>query len=168
MGPEVPKEDLIWQDPLPAAVHTPTAEDIATLKTAIADAGLSVSELVSVAWASASTFRGGDKRAAPTARLALEPQKSWPVNAIASRVLPTLQGIQQASGKASLADIIVLAGVVGVSRLPRRRAFRLAFPPAASMRVRIGPMWKRWICSRWPMVSATIVALAAASPPKRC
>lgn len=62
MGPEVPKEDLIWQDPLPAAVHTPTAEDIATLKTAIADAGLSVSELVSVARASASTFRGGDKR----------------------------------------------------------------------------------------------------------
>lgn len=62
MGPEVPKEDLIWQDPLPAAVHAPTAEDIATLKTAIADAGLSVSELVSVAQASASTFRGGDKR----------------------------------------------------------------------------------------------------------
>lgn len=117
MGPEVPKEDLIWQDPLPAAIHNPTAEDIATLKTAIADAGLSVSELVSVAWASASTFRGGDKRGgANGARLALEPQNSWPVNAIAARVLPTLQAIQQASGKASLADIIVLAGVVGIEQ----------------------------------------------------
>ncbi|HBT4789972.1 TPA: catalase/peroxidase HPI, partial [Klebsiella variicola subsp. variicola] len=62
LGPEVPKEDLIWQDPLPAATHQPSAEDIASLKTAIAGAGLSVSELVSVAWASASTFRGGDKR----------------------------------------------------------------------------------------------------------
>ncbi|MBN0949144.1 catalase-peroxidase, partial [Pseudomonas aeruginosa] len=71
LGPEVPKEDLIWQDPLPAATHQPSAEDIASLKTAIAGAGLSVSELVSVAWASASTFRGGDKRGgANGARLA--------------------------------------------------------------------------------------------------
>ncbi|HIE9796211.1 TPA: catalase/peroxidase HPI [Klebsiella pneumoniae] len=117
LGPEVPKEDLIWQDPLPAATHQPSAEDIASLKTAIAGAGLSVSELVSVAWASASTFRGGDKRGgANGARLALAPQKDWPVNAIASRVLPTLQAIQRASGKASLADIIVLAGVVGVEQ----------------------------------------------------
>ena len=115
--PEVPKEDLIWQDPLPAATHQPSAEDIASLKSAIAGAGLSVSELVSVAWASASTFRGGDKRGgANGARLALAPQKDWPVNAIASRVLPTLQAIQRASGKASLADIIVLAGVVGVEQ----------------------------------------------------
>ena len=117
LGPEVPKEDLIWQDPLPAATHQPSAEDIASLKSAIAGAGLSVSELVSVAWASASTFRGGDKRGgANGARLALAPQKDWPVNAIASRVLPTLQAIQRASGKASLADIIVLAGVVGVEQ----------------------------------------------------
>ncbi|MCS5873491.1 hypothetical protein LN650_15480 [Klebsiella pneumoniae subsp. pneumoniae] len=73
--------------------------------------------MVSVAWASASTFRGGDKRGgANGARLALAPQKDWPVNAIASRVLPTLQAIQRASGKASLADIIVLAGVVGVEQ----------------------------------------------------
>ena len=129
MGPEVPKEDLIWQDPLPAAVHTPTAKDIATLKTAIADAGLSVSELVSVAWASASTFRGGDKRGgANGARLALEPQKSWPVNAIASRVLPTLQGIQQASGKASLADIIVLAGVVGIEQAAAAAGVQVSVP----------------------------------------
>ncbi|EPG3107390.1 catalase/peroxidase HPI [Klebsiella aerogenes] len=117
LGPEVPKEDLIWQDPLPAPTHNPTASDIATLKTAIADSGLSVSELVSVAWASASTFRGGDKRGgANGARLAMLPQREWPVNAIASKVLPTLQAIQKASGKASLADIIVLAGVVGVEQ----------------------------------------------------
>ncbi|HCM7862853.1 catalase/peroxidase HPI [Klebsiella aerogenes] len=117
LGPEVPKEDLIWQDPLPAPTHNPTASDIATLKTAIADSGLSVSELVSVAWASASTFRGGDKRGgANGARLVLLPQREWPVNAIASKVLPTLQAIQKASGKASLADIIVLAGVVGVEQ----------------------------------------------------
>ncbi|MEW5183450.1 catalase/peroxidase HPI [Klebsiella aerogenes] len=117
LGPEVPKEDLIWQDPLPAPTHNPTASDIATLKTAIADSGLSVSELVSVAWASASTFRGGDKRGgANGARLALLPQREWSVNAIASKVLPTLQAIQKASGKASLADIIVLAGVVGVEQ----------------------------------------------------
>ncbi|MFY0168130.1 catalase/peroxidase HPI [Klebsiella aerogenes] len=117
LGPEVPKEDLIWQDPLPAPTHNPTASDIATLKTAIADSGLSVSELVSVAWVSASTFRGGDKRGgANGARLALLPQREWPVNAIASKVLPTLQAIQKASGKASLADIIVLAGVVGVEQ----------------------------------------------------
>ena len=117
LGPEVPKEDLIWQDPLPAPTHNPTASDIATLKTAIADSGLSVSELVSVAWASASTFRGGDKRGgANGARLALLPQREWPVNAIASKVLPTLQAIQKASGKASLADIIVLAGVVGIEQ----------------------------------------------------
>ena len=129
IGPEVPKEDLIWQDPLPAAIHAPTAEDIATLKTVIADAGLSVSELVSVAWASASTFRGGDKRGgANGARLALEPQKSWPVNAIASRVLPTLQAIQQASGKASLADIIVLAGVVGIEQAAAAAGVQVSVP----------------------------------------
>jgi catalase-peroxidase len=129
LGPEVPKEDLIWQDPLPAATHNPTAADIATLKTAIADAGLSVSELVSVAWASASTFRGGDKRGgANGARLALLPQREWPVNAIASKVLPTLQAIQKASGKASLADIIVLAGVVGVEQAAAAAGVRVNVP----------------------------------------
>ncbi|MET0519510.1 MAG: catalase/peroxidase HPI [Burkholderiaceae bacterium] len=115
LGPEVPKEDLIWQDPLPAATHNPSAADIADLKARIAASGLSVSELVSVAWASASTFRGGDKRGgANGARLALAPQKDWAVNKGAVQVLPKLVEIQQASGKASLADVIVLAGGVGI------------------------------------------------------
>lgn len=117
MGPEVPKEDLIWQDPLPQATHTPSKADIEELKQKIADSGLTVSELVSVAWASASTFRSGDKRGgANGARLALAPQRGWAVNAVAARVLPVLEAIQKASGKASLADIIVLAGVVGLEK----------------------------------------------------
>lgn len=117
IGPEVPKEDLIWQDPLPQAIYAPTPADIDFLKAEIARAGLSVSELVSVAWASASTFRGGDKRGgANGARLALAPQRDWDVNAVAARVLPKLEAIQKAANKASLADIIVLAGVVGVEQ----------------------------------------------------
>lgn len=117
LGPEVPAEDLLWQDPLPTPSHQPTAADIADLKARIAAAGLSVSELVSVAWASASTFRGGDKRGgANGARLALAPQKDWAVNQGAVQVLPKLVEIQKASGKASLADVIVLAGVVGVEQ----------------------------------------------------
>ena len=117
LGPEVPKEELIWQDPLPVATHKPSAADIADLKSKIAAAGLSVSELVSVAWASAATFRGGDKRGgANGARLALAPQKDWPVNKIAVQALSKLVAIQKASGKASLADVIVLAGSVGVEQ----------------------------------------------------
>ncbi len=117
LGPEVPKEDLIWQDPLPAATHKPTAADITDLKAKIAASGLSVAELVSVAWASASTFRGGDKRGgANGARLALSPQKDWPVNKIAVQALSKLVAIQKASGKVSLADVIVLAGSVGVEQ----------------------------------------------------
>ncbi len=83
IGPEVPKEDLIWQDPLPQPIYNPTEQDIIDLKFAIADSGLSVSELVSVAWGvPASTFRGGDKRGgANGARLALTPQRDWDVNA---------------------------------------------------------------------------------------
>ncbi|XBS71494.1 catalase/peroxidase HPI [Acerihabitans sp. KWT182] len=117
LGPEVPKEDLLWQDPLPTPAHQPTSADVIELKMKIAESGLSVSELVSVAWASASTFRGGDKRGgANGARLALAPQIGWEVNQAAARVLPALQRIQQSSGKASLADVIVLAGVVGVEQ----------------------------------------------------
>ncbi|WP_105633445.1 catalase/peroxidase HPI [Cronobacter dublinensis] len=129
IGPEVPKEDLIWQDPLPAAIHQPTQADIDALKVEIANAGLSVSELVSVAWASASTFRGGDKRGgANGARLALAPQRDWDVNASAARALATLEEIQRATNKASLADLIVLAGVVGIEQAAKAAGVDITVP----------------------------------------
>jgi catalase-peroxidase len=132
LGPEVPKEDLLWQDPLPAPTHQPSAADIADLKAKIAESGLSVSELVSAAWASASTFRGGDKRGgANGARLALAPQKDWEVNRIAANALPKLKAVQQASGKASLADVIVLAGVVGVEQAAAAAGVKVEVPFAA-------------------------------------
>jgi catalase-peroxidase len=98
LGPEVPKEDLIWQDPLPAATHSPTAADISDIKARIAASGLSVGELVSLAWASASTFRGVDKRGgANGARLALAPQRDWEVNKVAVKALPKKsRGLRQA------------------------------------------------------------------------
>ncbi|WP_259275026.1 catalase/peroxidase HPI [Rahnella variigena] len=129
IGPEVPKEDLIWQDPLPVPVYHPTGADIAQLKEKIAASGLSVSELVSVAWASASTFRGGDKRGgANGARLALRPQRDWDVNAVAARVLPALESIQQSVQKVSLADVIVLAGVVGVEKAAKAAGVDIEVP----------------------------------------
>ncbi|WP_238484662.1 catalase/peroxidase HPI [Rahnella bonaserana] len=129
IGPEVPKEDLIWQDPLPVPVYHPTGADIAQLKEKIAASGLSVSELVSVAWASASTFRGGDKRGgANGARLALRPQRDWDVNAVAARVLPALESVQQSSQKVSLADVIVLAGVVGVEKAAKAAGVDIEVP----------------------------------------
>ncbi|WP_321889677.1 catalase/peroxidase HPI [Paraburkholderia bannensis] len=132
LGPEVPGEDLLWQDPLPAPLHRPSAADIADLKMKIAESGLSVSELVSVAWASASTFRGGDKRGgANGARIALAPQKDWDVNKAAVAVLPKLRAIQQVSGKASLADVIVLAGVVGIEQAAEAAGVKVAVPFAA-------------------------------------
>jgi len=129
IGPEVPKEDLIWQDPLPVPVYHPTGADIAQLKEKIAASDLSVSELVSVAWASASTFRGGDKRGgANGARLALRPQRDWDVNAVAARVLPALESIQQSVQKVSLADVIVLAGVVGVEKAAKAAGVDIEVP----------------------------------------
>ncbi len=129
LGPEVPKEDLLWQDPLPAATHHPTAADLAELKAKVAASGLSVSQLVSVAWASASTFRGGDKRGgANGARLALSPQKQWAVNTKAVEALPKLIELQRASGKASLADVIVLAGVVGVEQAAKAAGVPVEVP----------------------------------------
>ena len=129
LGPEVPKEDLIWQDPLPAVTHHPSAADISDLKARIAASGLSAGEMVSVAWASASTFRGGDKRGgANGARLALAPQKDWEVNQIAVKTLPTLAEIQKSSGKASLADVIVLAGSVGVEQAAKAAGVAVAVP----------------------------------------
>jgi catalase-peroxidase len=129
LGPEVPKEDLLWQDPLPAAIHKPSAGDVADLKAKIAASGLSVSELVSVAWASASTFRGSDKRGgANGARLRLAPQKDWEVNKSVLKALAKLEEIQKASGKASLADVIVLAGVVGVEQAAKAAGLNVDVP----------------------------------------
>src|SRR5450759_1240412 len=127
LGAEVPKEDLIWQDPIPAVNHTLIDEkDISALKAKLLNSGLSVSHLLSTAWASASSFRGSDKRGgANGARIRLTPQKGWVVNnpAQLTKVLGTLEDIQkefnstQFTGKkVSLADLIVLAGCAGVEK----------------------------------------------------
>ncbi len=139
LGPEVPKEELIWQDPIPAVNHPLVdAQDIATLKKKILASGLSVSELVSTAWASASTFRGSDKRGgANGARIRLAPQKDWEVNEPArlSKVLKIMEGIQhdfnsKASGgkKVSLADLIVLAGCAGVEQAAKNAGHVVVVP----------------------------------------
>jgi catalase-peroxidase len=127
LGPLVPKEELIWQDPIPAINHELVGDqDIAALKAKILSAGLSVSELVSTAWASASTFRGSDKRGgANGARIRLSPQKDWDVNQPAelAKVLAKLEGIQKefnagqkGDKKVSLADLIVLGGSAAVEK----------------------------------------------------
>jgi catalase-peroxidase len=126
LGPEVPKEDLIWQDPIPEADYPQIeASDVRTLKQKIADSGLSVADLVRTAWASASTFRGSDKRGgANGARIRLEPQRNWDVNEPEklARVLDVYEGIKRdfdgsAGGKkVSIADLIVLGGSVGIEK----------------------------------------------------
>ncbi|MEJ6004781.1 catalase/peroxidase HPI [Paucibacter sp. AS339] len=138
LGPEVPAEELLWQDPLPAASGTPIdAQDIAALKAQIQASGLTVSQMVSTAWASASTFRGSDKRGgANGARIRLAPQKDWAVNRPAqlAEVLQKLEQIQasfkaQQPAKAlSLADLIVLAGGVGVEMAAHKAGHRIAVP----------------------------------------
>ncbi len=131
LGPEVPKEELIWQDPIPAATHKLTDKDIATLKEKIAASGLTVSQLVSTAWASASTFRGSDKRGgANGARIRLAPQKDWQVNnpAQLAKVLQILEGIQKDFGNVSLADLIVLAGNAGVEKAAKNAGFDITVP----------------------------------------
>jgi catalase-peroxidase len=139
LGPEVPAEELIWQDPIPAVNHKLiNAKDIASLKGKILASGLSVSELVSTAWAAASTFRGSDKRGgANGARIRLAPQKDWEVNQPArlAKVLKTLEDIQSAfnsaqSGgkKVSLADLIVLAGCAGVERAAKNAGYDVTVP----------------------------------------
>ena len=138
-GPEVPEEELIWQDPIPAVTHQLIDEqDIADLKGRILASGLSVSQLVSTAWASASTFRGSDMRGgANGARIRLAPQKDWEVNQPdqLATVLQTLEGIQQefsnaaSDGKAvSLADVIVLAGCAGVEQAARNAGADVTVP----------------------------------------
>ncbi len=139
LGPDVPTEELIWQDPIPTANHPLIdAQDIASLKSKILASGLSVSELVSTAWASASTFRGSDKRGgANGARIRLAPQKFWAVNQPAQlgKVLDALEGIQSAfngaaSGgkKVSLADLIVLAGGAGVEKAAKNAGHEVTVP----------------------------------------
>jgi len=139
LGPEVPAEELLWQDPIPALDHPLVGEpDIASLKQKILASGLSVSELVSTAWASASTFRGSDKRGgANGARIRLAPQKDWEVNQPEqlSKVLKALEGIQgefngaQSGGKkVSLADLIVLAGSAGIEQAAKNAGHQVNVP----------------------------------------
>lgn len=136
LGPEVPKEVLIWQDPLPAVKkYKLTPGDIAGLKTKVAASGLSVGELVSTAWASASTFRGSDKRGgANGARIRLAPQRNWEVNnpARLNKVLKTLEAIQAKFNKGkkvvSMADLIVLAGGVGIEMAAKKAKLSVKVP----------------------------------------
>ena len=139
LGPEVPAEDLIWQDPIPAVTYKPVDEsDIAALKEKILASGLSVSQLVSTAWASASTYRNSDKRGgANGARLRLAPQKDWEVNdpAQLASILKTLEGIQQEFNGAqsdgrmiSIADLIVLGGCAGVEQAARNAGHEVKVP----------------------------------------
>jgi catalase-peroxidase len=139
LGPEVPQEELIWQDPVPAVDHPLIDDaDVAALKASVLATGLTVSELVSTAWASASTFRGGDKRGgANGARIRLAPQKDWEVNQPErlARVLSVLELIQREfnqeasdSKKVSLADLIVLAGNAGVERAAKAAGYEVTVP----------------------------------------
>ncbi|HVN34835.1 MAG TPA: catalase/peroxidase HPI [Casimicrobiaceae bacterium] len=139
LGPEVPKEELLWQDPVPPVDHKLIdAQDVASLKAEILGSGLSVSQLVTTAWASASTFRGSDKRGgANGARIRLAPQKEWEVNQPAQlgKVLEALQGIQRAFNaaqtggkKVSLADLIVLAGCAGVEQAATNAGHSVTVP----------------------------------------
>ncbi|MFI0219322.1 catalase/peroxidase HPI [Streptomyces lydicus] len=138
LGPEVPDETLLWQDPLPEREGELVDDaDIAALKAKLLDSGLTVSQLVSTAWASASTFRGSDKRGgANGARIRLEPQRGWEANDPdqLAQVLRTLEGIQQefnaSSGakKVSLADLIVLGGVAAVEKAAKEAGFEVAVP----------------------------------------
>jgi catalase-peroxidase len=139
LGPEVPQEELLWQDPIPAVTHPLVDDhDVEALKSKILASGLSVSQLVSTAWASASTFRGSDKRGgANGARIRLAPQKDWEVNSPAqlATVLATLESIQkefnaaQTGGKqVSLADLIVLGGCAGIEKAARNAGHEVKVP----------------------------------------
>ncbi|PLK49069.1 catalase/peroxidase HPI [Uliginosibacterium sp. TH139] len=137
LGPDVPAEELIWQDPVPAVDHPLVdAADIAALKAKVLASGLSTAELVATAWASASTFRGSDKRGgANGARIRLAPQKDWEVNQPAqlAKVLGVLEGIQKGfnaagSKKVSLADLIVLAGSAAVAQAAKAAGFTVEVP----------------------------------------
>ncbi|MEV5806688.1 catalase/peroxidase HPI [Streptomyces parvulus] len=136
LGPEVPQETLLWQDPLPESEGEPIgAEDVVTLKTKLLESGLSVAQLVSTAWASASTFRGSDKRGgANGARIRLQPQRGWEVNEPdeLAQVLRVLEGVQQefnsGAKKVSLADLIVLGGSAAVEKAAKEAGFQVQVP----------------------------------------
>ncbi|WP_397362570.1 catalase/peroxidase HPI [Olleya sp. R77988] len=132
LGPEVPKEELIWQDPIPSVNYTLSATDISTLKTLILESGLTISQLVTTAWASASTYRDSDKRGgANGARIRLEPQNRWEVNnpMELNNVLNELEFIQNKfSGNVSIADLIVLGGNVGVEQAAKNAGHTITVP----------------------------------------
>jgi len=132
LGPEVPNEELIWQDPIPAVDYSLSDSDIESLKKMVLASGLSISQMVTTAWASASTFRGSDKRGgANGGRLRLEPQRSWEVNnpTELEKVLNVLEGIQKEfSGTVSMADLIVLAGVAGVEEAAKNAGYNVTVP----------------------------------------
>jgi catalase-peroxidase len=177
LGAEVPAEELIWQDPIPAVDHPLVeAQDVKALKDKILASGLSVPELVSTAWASASTFRGSDKRGgANGARIRLAPQKDWAVNQPEqlSKVLQALEGIRsefngaQSGGKqVSLADLIVLAGNVGVEKAARDagREVEVPFSPRRSRPMSCPSI----LWNRPPMASAITPSRTSASRPRCC
>ena len=135
LGPEVPREELIWQDPIPRSKYKLKNSEIGSLKNKIASSGLSVSQLVSVAWASASTFRGSDKRGgANGARIRLAPMKNWEVNnpSTLSKVLKVYEKIQKSfnnkSKSVSIADLIVLGGTVGVEKAAKAAGVKVTVP----------------------------------------
>ncbi len=183
LGPEVPAEELLWQDPIPAVDHPLIdAQDIAALKSKILASGLSISELVSTAWASASTFRGSDKRGgANGARIRLAPQKDWPVNQPAqlAKVLKALEGIQSAfNGAATGGKKVSLADLIVLGRVRRRRAGgeecrargrRFLSPRDGWTPRRSRPTWKPSPRSnRSPTASAITSRPITRSRPKRC
>ena len=161
LGPLVPKETLIWQDPIPAANTPPLGEpDVAALKAKILASGLSVSQLVSTAWASASTFRGSDKRGgANGARIRLSPQKDWDVNQPVAPVLQKLEAIQKEAGKkVSLADLIVIGGNAAIEKAAKDAGVdvKVPFTPGRGTRRRSRPTSNPSRRSnRVPMASAT-------------
>ena len=135
LGPDVPKENLIWQDPIPKQKYKLKKKDINNLKSKILKSGLSVSDLVTTAWASASTFRGSDKRGgANGARIRLEPQKNWEVNnpkklsKVLSRLEKIKKGFDTKKKNVSLADLIVLGGNVGVERAAKKAGYNVKVP----------------------------------------
>ncbi|MBT8267109.1 MAG: catalase/peroxidase HPI [Bacteroidia bacterium] len=132
LGPEVPSEELLWQDPIPKVNYSLSDSDISSLKKMVLASGLSISELVKTAWASASTFRGSDMRGgANGGRIRLEPQRSWEVNnpSELNKVLKVLEGIQsEFSGTVSMADLIVLAGVAAVEEAARNAGHNVSVP----------------------------------------